>query len=207
MKEEERLDALREISHIGAGNASKALSQMVGKKIDVEFPDINMVRIEEVAMEFGSPADMVTTVAINLQLDKNGDRKPMGEMLIIMKEKAAKNLSSSMLTGMGQSESKKTKQINESALKEMGNILTGSCLSAITEYVDEKFIEGVPEIAIDMLGSIIDGFLLDIAEYEDEVMVFKTEFSSKEEIDASFIIFFEPEAREIILDELIENMF
>ncbi|MBY6828980.1 chemotaxis protein CheC, partial [Clostridium botulinum] len=46
-----QLDALKEVSNIGTGNAATALSQLLGRKIDMNVPDINIVPFEEVMEE------------------------------------------------------------------------------------------------------------------------------------------------------------
>ena len=38
-----QLDALREVSNIGVGNAATALSTLLGTKIDMSVPSVNMV--------------------------------------------------------------------------------------------------------------------------------------------------------------------
>lgn len=48
-----QLDALKEVSNIGTGNAATALSQLLGRKIDMNVPDINIVPFEEVMEEIG----------------------------------------------------------------------------------------------------------------------------------------------------------
>ena len=40
-----QLDALKEVSNIGAGNAATALSMMLGKKIDMTVPSVNMIKL------------------------------------------------------------------------------------------------------------------------------------------------------------------
>ena len=37
-----QLDALKEVSNIGAGNAATALSMMIGKKVDMTVPAVNV---------------------------------------------------------------------------------------------------------------------------------------------------------------------
>lgn len=51
-----QLDALKEVSNIGAGNAATALSMMMGKKVDMTVPAVNVVKLEEVFQESGECA-------------------------------------------------------------------------------------------------------------------------------------------------------
>lgn len=44
-----QLDALKEISNIGAGNAATALAQMLSTKIDMNVPRVRVLPFSEVA--------------------------------------------------------------------------------------------------------------------------------------------------------------
>ena len=48
-----QLDALKEVSNIGAGNAATSLSMMLGKKVDMSVPAVNVVKLEDVVAEDG----------------------------------------------------------------------------------------------------------------------------------------------------------
>ena len=42
-----QLDALKEVSNIGAGNGATSLSMMLGKKIDMTVPAVNIVKMDD----------------------------------------------------------------------------------------------------------------------------------------------------------------
>jgi len=48
-----QLDALKEVSNIGAGNAATALSMMIGRKVDMTVPAVNIVKLEDIVEENG----------------------------------------------------------------------------------------------------------------------------------------------------------
>ena len=43
-----QLDALKEVSNIGAGNAATALSMMIGKKVDMSVPAVNIIKLDDI---------------------------------------------------------------------------------------------------------------------------------------------------------------
>ena len=52
-----------------------------------------------------------------------------------------------------------TRELNEldrSALKESGNIIAGSFLAAISNYLDVNMVESTPDLASDMLKATVD---------------------------------------------------
>ena len=42
-----QLDALREVTNIGAGNSTTSLSMLLGTKIDMSVPNVNIIEFEE----------------------------------------------------------------------------------------------------------------------------------------------------------------
>jgi chemotaxis protein CheC len=59
-----QLDALRELANIGAGNASTALSGMLGRCVDLKVPDVRVVPMEQAVEEIGAPESEVTGIAL-----------------------------------------------------------------------------------------------------------------------------------------------
>src|SRR5688572_32025779 len=68
-----QLDGLREVANIGAGHAATALSQMVNDRVMVSVPEIQVVRLEDVAELLGDPNEVVSAVMMKLLGDV--DRK------------------------------------------------------------------------------------------------------------------------------------
>ena len=46
--------ALFEIANIGSGNAATALSEMLGRPVDISYPDATLVTVAEAADKIGS---------------------------------------------------------------------------------------------------------------------------------------------------------
>lgn len=199
-----RLDALREIAHIGAGNASNSLSQMTGMDIDVTFPEIAWRAITEVPDALGDRAEPVTVVSMDIRAGTGAGEVSLGRLLLLFDIPSAQKLAA-LLVG-DDTDGEPLNPMQESALKETGNILAGNCLSAITEMVDLELRESVPHLKTDMLGSIMDNFLLEIAKEQDDVLVFRTEFRWEEHADAYFIFLFNPAGHKLILDRLSDDL-
>lgn len=204
--DDEKKDILQEIAHVGAGNASKALSELTGERIEVEFPSIETMRISDVPSELGGPANVVTSVVLEVDLEDARDKHKisgMGTLLLIFDDESAERLANYLtdenVSGEGPYE---LTELGESALKETGNILAGSALSAITEYVDLRLVEKIPHLETDMFGALLDNLLLELAWEEDEILVFRTKFLFEEEIDAVFLFLFEPGVERTFLDRL-----
>ncbi|MFB6175360.1 MAG: chemotaxis protein CheC [Candidatus Nanohalobium sp.] len=199
--DDEQLDKLREIGNIGAGNASNALSQMTDEKIDIGFPDIDAMRIEDIPERIGKRSKIHTLIRVEVKVEREGEKVYLGTLMLILDMESAHVLAEHLLGKEVEGGQQLTSQ-EESALKETGNILTGATLSAMTEWVDLKLQEEVPDIKTDMLGAVMDEILLKMARTEDEALVFQTDFSFREELNSYFIFLFSKNGRELILQEL-----
>ncbi len=201
--DEDIIDVLKEVSHVGAGNASKALSKMTGKRIEVEFPYIKFVDIKDICEKFGGGSTLVASIFLDVKIkEHNSDEKSeLGKLVFMLDHSSAKNLASYLTES---EPSMDLSEMEKSALKETGNIITGSCLSAITEYIDVRLYEEVPNIKIDFLGALMDHFIIPIAQERDEALVFKTSFNFGKQENAYFLFLFHPESEEFLKNRLDE---
>lgn len=197
---DEQMDKLREIGNIGAGNASQALSKMTDEKIDIGFPAIEPKEIDQIPEMIGNRSKIHTLIRVEVDVKREEETVNLGTLMLILDRESADILASHLLGEKPENEELTPEE--ESALKETGNILTGATLSAMTEWVDLKLQEGVPDIKTDMLGAVMDEILLKMAREEDEALVFQTDFNFKEELNSYFIFLFSKKGRELILEEL-----
>jgi len=164
-----QLDALREVANIGAGHAATALSGMTGGTILVSVPRIKIVRIEDIATEFGSPDVPVAAVIMAITGDLGGST-----MLVFRKEAAL--VLASMLTPRALGVEGELTKIGESAIKETGNIVGGAYLSALSEFLGMKLLPSPPDMAIDMAGAILVSAESEFGSEHDYVFCVESEF-------------------------------
>ena len=173
---EEHLDALREISNVGMGNAATALSQMVDDRIELHVPSVTLVDIVDVPDLMGGAERAV--VGVTMQI--HGDA--CGNVLLVFPELSAQRLVNKLL-GRDSSQ-KQFDELAESALKEVGNILASSYLGAMGSLIHLTMIPSIPAFAHDMAGAIIDFLLIELSEVGDQALMLETEFHSRQKDDA-----------------------
>ncbi|MEE8167259.1 MAG: chemotaxis protein CheC, partial [Candidatus Hydrothermarchaeales archaeon] len=100
---EAQLDALKEVGNIGAGHASTALAQMIGKKVYVNVPKVSVVEIEKIPAAIGGAETLIVGIYLRLL----GDIKGTG--LLVFKKDQAIYLANMML----RKEDDKIKVMNE----------------------------------------------------------------------------------------------
>lgn len=187
-------DQLVEVVNIGAGNASTALSQMVDKKVTVNVPEALIDRVEKVPQFIGESEKIMTVVLLKILGDAPG------VMLLIFPPESALKLAG-LLIKEQRKEINVLSELDRSALREVGNILSGASLTALSKFLDMSLLESVPESATDMLGSVADSVLAEIGESSEIVLVFKVNFFVKDEnIEGQLFFLFDPSATAKILE-------
>ena len=86
-----KLDVLREIGNIGAGNATTALSVMLNSGLRVEVPVVKMLNFNEIPDMIGGPDTVVAAVLTHFTGEVSG------MTLFVLEMEEAKNLAGTML--------------------------------------------------------------------------------------------------------------
>ena len=165
-----QLDVLREIGNIGAGNAATALAKMLDKKIEMKVPQIRIMKFCDVSDVLGG----AETQVIGILLGIHGDIS--GSMMFILDYPSSKLLVNILMGKPAESELEYD-EMTCSALQEIGNILVGSYLSALSNLTNMKIMSGVPALAIDMAGAILSVPAIEFGKTSDTVLYIENEFT------------------------------
>ncbi|NLN64275.1 MAG: chemotaxis protein CheC [Clostridiaceae bacterium] len=163
------LDVLKEVGNIGAGNAATALAKLLDKKVDMKVPQIKIMGFSEISEVLGG----AETPVVGILLGVLGDIT--GYILFVLEQNAAASLVN-ILMGKSVDEKLEYNEISLSALKEVGNILTGAYLSALSALTGLHIKPDIPALAIDMAGAIISVPAIEVGKNSDSVLYIKTEF-------------------------------
>ncbi len=167
------MDALKEIGNIGAGHAATALSQMVGKRIDMSVTKVQILPAESIAGFLGGIDRNVAAVHMPIYGEM------LGVALIFFPVERLPQLSG-MLIGRKEEEPAHLSELGQSAIKELGSILTGAYLSALFRMIHLQLIHGVPTLAIDMAQAILDSVLVELEQKDEIAIVIETSFLEDE---------------------------
>lgn len=179
---EVKLGILQEVGNIGAGNAATALSKLVNKKIEMNVPVVRVISFQELMDLYGGPDEMIAAVFLRIEGEVTGS---MFYLLPVDKATFFARLLTGMkditLTNSGNSE------LALSALQEMGNIMAGTYLTALSEFIQMRLTPSVPEVGIDMFGAIISYGLLEISKVSDYAIMIDTVLKTETEEDNGLI--------------------
>ena len=176
------LDVLKEIGNIGAAHAATSLSQLLSRKVDMHVPSVALVTFDEM-FDLAGGSDQ-TVVGIYLRIE--GDLS--GSMFFMLSLESA-NRFIRILTG---DESFNFHQppyseIGVSSMQELGNILSGSYLSALSDFTGLKIYPTVPSLSVDMVGAIVSFGLIEVSHFSDEVIVINTQIHGEGESELEHI--------------------
>ncbi|HWZ57952.1 MAG TPA: chemotaxis protein CheC [Gemmatimonadaceae bacterium] len=168
-----QLDALREVANIGAGHAATALSQMTGNTIMISVPTINIARLEDVPPQISGPEEPVAAVLMNMLGDLTG------RTLLVFPRPTAIRLSELMLRRPARADGE-LGELEQSAIKEAGNILSGAYLNALSDFMGLMLLPSPPSLAIDMSSAVLTTAYLQFGTDRDYVFCVESEFHMQE---------------------------
>ena len=80
-------------------------------------------------------------------------------------------------------------ELEVSALKEIGNILTGAYVYAFSNFTGIDMLSSVPALAFDMVGAIMNTILADLGEMGDYALIIETQLTACDEsVDGHFFL-------------------
>ncbi|GFO53114.1 CheY-P-specific phosphatase CheC [Geomonas sp. Red276] len=164
------LDTLTEACNIGMGHAATALSQLMGKGVDIEAPRLQLVESAAV------PGVMEAEPVLGLSLQILGNVR--GGILVLLRERDARRMLE-LLLGRDYQGKEILSDLEVSTLKEIGNILASACLNALGNMLKMTLLPSIPTLISGEAGSIIGEMVSQDGRQEPVVMV-DTVFSISE---------------------------
>jgi chemotaxis protein CheC len=199
-KEDDDVDLgiLLELGSIGAGHAATSLSDVLQEPITIDVPKIHNIK-PHLIPKFYNLHDTPTT-AIYLQLaDKYGC-----DILLAFEETEAKKIAAMMT--MASSVEELDPAMEVSALQELGNILIGSFLTSISDFIGIGLLPTTPQTVNDSFDAIIDNFLIKQSLISDNALIFETRFKRNGEDGKSILMIFPTPELKNLLVEKSKNM-
>ncbi|MEG1911388.1 MAG: chemotaxis protein CheC [Cloacibacillus sp.] len=143
-------DVLKEIGNIGSGHVLTALSAFTNKEFSLCVPEVEFLDYDELPARLGSSEELRVSVALKISGDISGMF-----MFLADRELAGALLESVGLAADTRDEAWEVSVMQDSALKEIGNIISNSYINAICELTGLDMTVSVPAMAVDMLGSLL----------------------------------------------------
>ncbi len=165
------LDILKELGNIGAGHAATSLSQILGRTIQITVPEVKVVEIPKINTEINTEKIVagVVTGLNDLELGESG------YLYIMIPEQSYRKIASIMLG------SDENTEMMESAIMELGNILSSAFCNAIAELLGIMLMPTPPSFAMDYSLAVIDAIVSQLSKKSDYIIIFETELKDEED--------------------------
>ena len=164
-----QLDALREVANIGGGHAATALSQMTNRRIMNSVPKIFVSHLDEVSAQLFDPGVPVAGVLMHMMGDLTG------RTLLLVPETNATVLCD-LLLSRTVGTTKQLGVLEQSALKEAGNILGAAYMNALSDFMKMMLLPSVPSLVIDTAAAVVSSAYLNFGRERDYVFCIETRF-------------------------------
>ena len=188
-------DVLKELGNIGAGHATTALSQMLDMRIDMRVPNVHLLDFKALPSAISAEDEAIVGIFLLVESDI------AGSMMFVLQVSSAHYLVNRLM-GREEDYDGDFDEMDISALKEIGNIITGSYLNAISELTSMKIAASVPYLSIDMAGAILSVPAIEFGKYGDKALLIETEFGDDVMIQGYFILLPELDSYDKILRSL-----
>lgn len=176
------MDILKEIGNVGTGNAVTSLSQMMDQPIELDMPSLRVVKYQKVYELLEQPEELQTGILIEV----TGQLK--GIFLFMLSETFTRAVLDTLL---GEAKRRLTSldDMECSLISELGNIMCGSYIRALSQLMDMDMDVSVPELCIDMGGAILSYPMTRWVIVSDDILLIENIFHMSGEAFKGRILF------------------
>jgi len=190
-----QVDILKEAASIGASYAATALSQIVGQTIMIKVPSLSIIEVVRFPEAFGKTKKIVC-ISLRVLGEVTG-----GILLILTWDKSL--ALANMIRGETSGSAKVLSDLDQSALKEAGSILTAAYLRAIWQFMHISLVHSVPRLVVGGLGYVISSVFKELNRRARIAFCIDTEFAElNNKITGHFVLIPEEKDLEVMLSHL-----
>lgn len=188
------IDKITEINNEAAQSTAENLGRLIGKPVTVDMSKALLKKMINIGDTF-DPEEIVAGVYLPVSGAINGS-----SLFMLPKESAF--IMSDILLKRKLGTTRQLTEIDESAIKETGNIVSGCYLSTISNIYKIKLIEHVPQFSFDMFGAILSQIISKFAKTADESLYIEIIYNIHQvKIKAYYLLLFDSNDIQLVLEK------
>lgn len=179
---------LRTLAAEGIRHAAEGFAGMVGERLAVSEPDVQLVALADIPTLLGGPE----AEAVGIYLQAQGDLA--GQIMLVVPYAKALELADLLLeVPPGTTQSLGT--LERSALAEVGNLTASFFLNAVAQHMGLVTRPSPPAVMVDMIGAILDVVAAISGGIGEHVLLLKGAFLRQDrEVELNFWVIPDPAA-------------
>ena len=159
-----------------------------------EYYIIQLMEFKDLGSAMGGDEQIMAGIYLGVEGDITGS------IMFLLEKESARHLVCKLM-GMEMNDDDFS-EMEISALKEIGNIITGSYLNSLSTLTNLKIYPSVPSLSIDMAGAILSVPAIEFGEIGDKILFIQTQFTDEMVIEGYFMLVPDMESYSIILSSL-----
>jgi len=196
----DEMDVLKEVATIAAAHGSNALSEILKRTIKLSLPLVTTVTPDNLEKEIDSD-EIVLSVQSRILSGIEG------KVLLVLEEKSAFRLINICCKGEDKATSGFLTEVGLSAVKEIGNVVIGSYVGALSMFLKLLIVPSIPTLISGPLYEVVSSALS--LEKEHILMIEAVFEESEEKIKGKMYFVLTQRGREIInqaCDKILESL-
>ena len=146
----------------------------------MSVPQVKLMEFKELGQLMGGEEIIMAGIYLAIEGDV------AGSIMFLLEKQAARHLVNKL---MGTSvEGEEFSDMEFSALKEVGNIITAAYLNSLASLTNLKLQPSVPDLTVDMAGAILSVPAIEFGTLGDKMLLIQTQFFDDMVLDGYFIL-------------------
>lgn len=156
---------------MGTAHAATALSNMLDKKVTVSSLQVSWVDFQNVTDFIGGPENIIVGILIALQGDFQG------KLMHLIDLESASTIIGAMLEEADVPVKDTFNEMEQSVLKEIGNIIVGAYVNSLAELLAIKIKNSTPFLSVDMANAIMSVPVAEFSQLADSALLIESKLS------------------------------
>lgn len=157
-------DFIKELGNIGTGNAVSALSQLLNCPLEIDTPNLRILPFQQITEIITEAEVPLAGIMVEVFGEVNG-------MFLFLLDETFTGQVIRLVLGDTVSDFMNLTEMEESLLLELGNIMCGSYIRALSQLMNVEIDVSVPQISIDMGGAILTAATSRFLRTSDELLM------------------------------------
>lgn len=195
----DQLDALQETGNIGCSYAATAVSNMIGKNVNISVPELKVEETQNLDNIFNNIFGIENKI-VGVYLELTDEFQ--GSILMLFTKKSALSLSDTLI-GQEPGTSTELNEMTKSAITEVGNIVVSAYTNALGALLNSTVMLSPPTFTEEVPQGVLDKLQTTLGGDTKHALIFDIKFTGEDNLfDSYFVLLPSPKSLDNLLNKL-----